>query len=216
MCRRFKIGDLVTAKQTYTGVTVSGEFCGYELEDKERPDLVVGTVIDRAGNQLYRVDLDSIQISETSSEKLMRTLKEFLWNVANGTVRSMPSAEQCQSWLSNLDEQQGGMVCLYKPAPGTIINKAAIEAVRMAEERGSVVLLFNGVAYYVESGVTQDGVLDKFYARKCPAFSDEQIKSLKQARDYYMGGKIKFVGKHLSEIYEKLSRWQNYDEKADK
>lgn len=160
MCRRFKIGDLVTAKQTYTGVTVSGEFCGYELEDKERPDLVVGTVIDRAGNQLYRVDLDSIQIAETSSEKLTRTLKEFLWNVANETVRSMPSAEQCQSWLSNLYELQEG-------------------------------------------------------ARKLPAFSDEQIKSLKQARDYYLTGKVKLVGGHLSEIYERLCRWQNYDEKAD-
>ena len=36
--------------------------------------------------------------------------------------------------------------------------------------------------------------------------SDEQMSSLKQARDYYMSGGIKYVGRHLSEIAEQLEK----------
>ena len=36
--------------------------------------------------------------------------------------------------------------------------------------------------------------------------SEEQISSLKQARDYYMSGRIKYVGRHLSEIAEQLEK----------
>ena len=36
--------------------------------------------------------------------------------------------------------------------------------------------------------------------------SEEQISSLKQARDYYMSGRIKYVGQHLSEIAEQLEK----------
>ena len=36
--------------------------------------------------------------------------------------------------------------------------------------------------------------------------SDEQMSSLKQARDYYMSGDIKYVGRHLSEIAEQLEK----------
>lgn len=36
--------------------------------------------------------------------------------------------------------------------------------------------------------------------------SEEQIKSLKQARDYYMSGRIKYVGQHLNEIAEQLEK----------
>lgn len=34
----------------------------------------------------------------------------------------------------------------------------------------------------------------------------EQIQSLKQARDYYMSGRIKYVGQHLNEIAEQLEK----------
>ena len=36
--------------------------------------------------------------------------------------------------------------------------------------------------------------------------SEEQISSLKQARDYYMSGRVKYVGRHLSEIAEQLEK----------
>ena len=36
--------------------------------------------------------------------------------------------------------------------------------------------------------------------------SEEQMSSLKQARDYYMSGGIKYVGRHLSEIVEQLEK----------
>jgi hypothetical protein len=39
--------------------------------------------------------------------------------------------------------------------------------------------------------------------------SEEQMKSLAQARDYYMTGKIKLVGGHLAELYEQLKQYQH-------
>lgn len=36
--------------------------------------------------------------------------------------------------------------------------------------------------------------------------SEEHMKSLKQARDYYMSGRIKYVGQHLNEIAEQLEK----------
>lgn len=52
-------------------------------------------------------------------------------------------------------------------------------------------------------------ILDAFdgkQSRKDWKPSEEQISSLKQARDYYMSGRIRYVGRHLSEIAEQLEK----------
>jgi hypothetical protein len=58
--------------------------------------------------------LDTIfpELAESDDERIRGGLSKFLWGVANGEVKSMPSASQCQEWLSYLERQK-------EPKPGT-------------------------------------------------------------------------------------------------
>lgn len=51
---------------------------------------------------------DNSKTSDSEDERIRKGLSKFLWDVANGEVKSMPSASQCQEWLSYLEEQKPG------------------------------------------------------------------------------------------------------------
>lgn len=46
------------------------------------------------------------ELKENEDERIRKSLKDFLRDIANGTNRSMPSAEQCQTWLVFLERQK--------------------------------------------------------------------------------------------------------------
>lgn len=49
---------------------------------------------------------DMLGIAESEDEGIRKGLSKFLWDVANGEVKSMPSASQCQEWLAYLEKQK--------------------------------------------------------------------------------------------------------------
>jgi hypothetical protein len=59
------------------------------------------------------------ELTRATDEKIRKELSAFLCNVANGSVKSMPSASMCQKWLAYLDKQ--------KPAEWSEKDRHAIE-----------------------------------------------------------------------------------------
>lgn len=103
--KEIKIGDLVTAKQTYTMKKVKGEFAGYVLEDKSRPDNVVGQILDREGQNLYNVDVESIEIAEDRDEKMLRVICLALTDVSEQRFSgSGTTLKECIQWLEHISD----------------------------------------------------------------------------------------------------------------
>ena len=46
------------------------------------------------------------EAASATDEKIRKELSAFLWNVANGSVKSMPSASMCQKWAVYLNKQK--------------------------------------------------------------------------------------------------------------
>ena len=105
---KIKIGTMVEAREAYTNITVSGSFQGYRLEDIEDPLSVFGLVLEVRNEKttLRRVDVDSIEIRESTEQKIKRDLMQFLSDIANGKNRSMPSATMCMDWMNWVDKQK--------------------------------------------------------------------------------------------------------------
>lgn len=105
---KIKIGTMVEAREAYTNVKVSGVFQGYRLEDNEDPLSVFGLVLETRNERttLRRVTVDSIEVQESTEQKIKRDIISFLWKVMNGENQSMPSASMCSDWINWIEKQK--------------------------------------------------------------------------------------------------------------
>ena len=62
------------------------------------------------------------EAASATDEKIRKELSAFLWDVANGSVKSMPSASMCQKWAVYLNKQKE-----QKPAEWSEEDKSILD-----------------------------------------------------------------------------------------
>lgn len=122
MREKFKKGEIVTAKRTFNGEFITGEFRGYHLFNDEIPDTVVG-VVHVPGDGVYDVDVTSIRHHEGEDEKITKAFIHGLKNdIAEHRYETIYGIklEGALAWFEKQKEQKPNIV------PKTIRPKFAV------------------------------------------------------------------------------------------
>lgn len=97
--KKYELGSIVTAKRTYNGETITGEFDGFHLLDKSNPKSIVGIVHTNDGS--YDVEPNSIETVINEDEKIRKDIIRVFTGEIGFTTKE--EAKKYIAWL----EKQG-------------------------------------------------------------------------------------------------------------
>ena len=101
---KYKLGSIVTARSTYNGEIITGEFYGFYLLDKSNPKSIVGVIHTSDGS--YYVEPNSIESVISEDERIRKELISFFSDLPDtDTFRGIPPSKVI-AWLENQGKPQ--------------------------------------------------------------------------------------------------------------
>lgn len=100
--KKYELGSIVTAKRTYNGETITGEFDGFHLLDKSNPKSIVGIVHTNDGS--YDVEPNSIETVISEDEKIRKDIIRVFTGEIGFTTKE--EAKKYIAWLEKQGEQK--------------------------------------------------------------------------------------------------------------
>lgn len=142
--KKYELGSVITAKRTYNGETITGEFDGFHLPDKSNPKSIVGIV--HTNNGSYDVEPNSIETVINEDEKISKELISYLSDIIDNICSEEDISHDAKilggkirhwiAWLEKQKDHEDELERAYKCADEVQYRKGYEAAKREFEKQG--------------------------------------------------------------------------------
>ena len=102
---KYEIGSIVTAKRTYNGEIITGEFSGFHLLDSTNPKSIAGVV--HTPNGSYDVEPNSIESVISEDERIRKEIIDYLKGfIPHHEYDLVAKSRVWIAWLEKQSEQE--------------------------------------------------------------------------------------------------------------